>query len=229
MAPDDGVLAFDVNETLLDLAALDEPFAEAFGDASLRPVWFQTMLQLAFVGGLTGRYVDFSTAQRAALRMVGARAGTDLDDATVERIVGGMEHLPPHPEVPAALARLRDGDIRRVALTNSPAAVARAQLRNAGIAELFDDILSADEVRALKPAPEPYRLVAERAGVRIGEVMLVAAHAWDVSGALAAGARAAFLARPGAIPSPLGQQPELIASDLAELADLLLARRRPPA
>jgi 2-haloacid dehalogenase len=224
MAPPDGVLAFDVNETLLDLAALDEPFAEAFGDRSLRPVWFQAMLQLAFVGGLTGRYVDFSTAQRAALRMVGARTGIDLDDATVERVVGGMEHLPPHPEVSAALARLRDGGIRRVALTNSPLAVARTQLQNAGIAELFDDVLSADEVRVLKPAPEPYRLVAERTGVEIGEVMLVAAHAWDVSGALAAGARATFLARPGAVPSPLGPQPELIASDLAELADVLLAR-----
>ena len=54
--------------------------------------------------------------------------------------------------------------------------------------------------------------------------MLVAAHAWDVSGAVAAGARAAFIARPGMVPSPLGDQPELIADDLAQLADLVLAR-----
>ncbi len=61
------VLAFDVNETLLDLRALDAPFAAAFGDASLRPLWFSIMLQVAFVGGLTGSYVDFTTAQRTAL------------------------------------------------------------------------------------------------------------------------------------------------------------------
>jgi 2-haloacid dehalogenase len=226
MTDEHQVLAFDVNETLLDLAALDEPFAEVFGDAGLRPVWFQMMLQLSFVGGLTGRYVDFSTAQRAALRMLAARTGTDLDDATVGRIVGAMTQLPPHPEVPAALDRLRAGGHRQFALTNSPLSVARAQLSYAGIADRFDDVLSADEVRALKPAPAPYRLVAERAGVQIGEVMLVAAHAWDVSGALAAGARAAFVARPGMVPSPLGPQPTLIAADIDELAGLLLALRQ---
>src|SRR5436190_393902 len=60
------VLAFDVNETLLDLRALDAPFAATFGDAALRPQWFALMLQIAFAGGLTGSYVDFTTAQRSA-------------------------------------------------------------------------------------------------------------------------------------------------------------------
>jgi 2-haloacid dehalogenase len=48
-------IAFDVNETLLDLARLDPLFEEAFGDAALRQQWFGQMLQLAFVGGLVGR------------------------------------------------------------------------------------------------------------------------------------------------------------------------------
>lgn len=223
MAPRDGVLAFDVNETLLDLSALDGLFADTFGDPALRPAWFQTMLQLSFVGGLTDRYVDFTTAQRAALDMLAARTGIEVDAATADRIVGAMKHLPAHPEVPDALARLREFGYRQVTLTNSPLAVARAQIANAGLAELFDDVLSADEVRQLKPGPRPYRLVAERTGVEIGDVTLVAAHAWDVSGALAAGARAAFIARPGMVPSPLGDQPDMVARDLAELAQLLLS------
>ncbi len=56
------VLAFDVNETLLDLRALDPVFEEVLGDASLRPQWFASMLQISFVGGLTGEHVDFTTA-----------------------------------------------------------------------------------------------------------------------------------------------------------------------
>jgi 2-haloacid dehalogenase len=222
MAARGEVLAFDVNETLLDLSVLDEPFAEVFGDAALRRAWFQTMLQLSFVGGLTDRYVDFTAAQRAALRMLSARTGVEVDEPTVDRIVGGMQTLPAHPEVADALARLHEGGYRQVTLTNSPLPVARAQIENAGLAELFDDVLSADEVRQLKPGPRPYRLVAERMGVDISDVTLVAAHAWDVSGALAAGARAAFIARPGMVPSPLGEQPDLVAGDVAELAELLL-------
>jgi 2-haloacid dehalogenase len=213
-----GVLAFDVNETLLDLSVLDEPFADLLGDAALRPAWFQTMLQLAFVGGLTDRYVDFTTAQHAALRMVARRAGRTITDEDAERIVGGMQRLPAHPDVAPALVALRDAGLRQVTLTNSPLPVARAQLAYAGLDDLVDDVLSADEVEQLKPGPRPYELVARRTGVALGDVMLVAAHAWDVSGALAAGARAAFVARPGMVPSPLGAQPEIVTADLAELA-----------
>ena len=217
-----GVIAYDVNETLLDLSALDDAFEETLGDASLRPTWFATMLQVAFTGTITGRYVQFGEAQRAALRMVGRRVGRDLADDDVERVVGGMTRLPPHPEVLGALTRLRDAGLRQVLLTNSTLEVAQAQARNSGLAGVVDDVLGADEVRALKPAAAPYGLVAERCGVPIGEVMLVAAHAWDVSGALAAGARAAFIARPGMVPSPLGEQPELVVGDLAAFAEEVL-------
>ena len=69
-------------------------------------------------------------------------------------------------------------------------------------------------------------MVADRLGVDIGEVCLVAAHPWDVSGAMAAGAQAAFVARGGAVPSPLGAQPAVIGADLAEVADALLVPSR---
>ena len=61
------VIAFDVNETLLDLRALDAPFQELFGSAALRPRWFALMLQLSFVGGLIGRYVDHRRASEGRL------------------------------------------------------------------------------------------------------------------------------------------------------------------
>jgi hypothetical protein len=76
----------------------------------------------------------------------------------------------------------------------SPQDVERAQLAHAGLTDRFDAILSADTVRALKPRREPYELTARRFGVPISDVTLVAAHAWDVAGALAAGCRAAFVA-----------------------------------
>jgi 2-haloacid dehalogenase len=217
------VLVFDVNETLLDLSALDPLFADLLGDAAVRPQWFASMLQLSFVGGLTGQYVDFTTAQRAALRMTAARAGRPISVSAVETIVDAMRRLPAHAEVPQALGRLGDAGLRLTALTNSVLEVARAQLSNAGLADRFDGIFSADEVRALKPAPAPYRMVAKRCGVDIGDLCLIAAHPWDVSGAMAAGAQAAFVARGGAVPSPLGAQPTVIGADLTHVTDALLS------
>ena len=218
------VVAFDVNETLLDLSVLDQHFGSAFGDASLRPLWFLQMLQLSFVGIITDTYVDFTTAQRAALQMVAERRGVDIGRDECEAIVGGMRSLPAHLEVRDALLRLRDRRVPLCTLTNSPLAVVEVQLEFAGIRDCFDAVLSADEVGRLKPAREPYELVAERMSCEIGDVMLVAAHAWDVSGALAAGCRAAFVSRPGAVASPLGPRADIVASDISDVADRILER-----
>jgi 2-haloacid dehalogenase len=56
---------------------------------------------------LTDRYVDFGTAQRAALRMIAQRRGRSLTADEIEHVVDAMSHLPTHPEVPDALAALR--------------------------------------------------------------------------------------------------------------------------
>ena len=63
------IIVFDVNETLLDLAALDPYFERAFGDTTARKEWFAQMLRTAFVSVITDRYTDFGTIGRAALTM----------------------------------------------------------------------------------------------------------------------------------------------------------------
>jgi 2-haloacid dehalogenase len=101
--------------------------------------------------------------------------------------------------------------------------VARAQLTHAGLIDRFELVLSADTVRRLKPAPEPYQMAAERLGVAVDQVRLIAAHAWDVAGAARAGCATAFVARPGKVLDPLADRPRLVVADLDELADRLLA------
>lgn len=219
------VLAFDVNETLLDLSPLDLVFTAAFGNPDLRSIWFAQMLQLALVGTITDRYLDFTSAQQASLEMLATRHGHPEAMDHADELAGAMRRLPAHPDVSRGLRQLREAGFRMAALTNSPRDVALDQLGNAGILDFLDETVSADELRRLKPAPEPYRLVAQRMGVPIEGVLLVAAHAWDVSGALAAGCRAAFIRRSGAVPAPVGPQAELVVSDIGELAQALLLLR----
>jgi 2-haloacid dehalogenase len=216
------VCVFDVNETLLDLGALDRHFERIFGDASVRRAWFLQLLQSALVATVTDTYSDFGTIGGAALKMVAEREGLDLSDEDKQKILGGMRELPPHPEVAESLERLRDAGLRLATLTNSTQQVAEAQMANSGLRVYFEQILSADAVGRLKPAPEPYRMAAESLGVELGEVRLVAAHAWDVAGALRAGCAAAFVARPGMVLDPLVERPDVVGADLREVADSIL-------
>lgn len=128
--------------------------------------------------------------------------------------------------MPAALTRLRGTDLKMAALTNSVPAVVEAQLAHAGLRHLFDEVISADSVGRLKPAPEPYRAVAERFGADLSDVRLVAAHSWDVSGALAAGCRAALVRRPGVVVSPLGAQPDIVGPSLTEVVEQIISLQR---
>ena len=215
------ICVFDVNETLLDLAALDPHFEKAFGDASVRRQWFVQMLQSAFVATITDSYSTFGELGAAALQMTAERQNIQLSDNDKQNILDGMRELPPHSEVAASLDRLQNEGFRLVALTNSIGEVAEAQLAYAGLTDKFENIFSADTAKRLKPAPAPYRMTAKLLGVETRELRLVAAHAWDVAGALRAGCAAAFVARQPY--DPLVEKPDVVGADLSEVADGILA------
>ena len=216
------VQVFDVNETLLDLAAMDPHFQRIFGDPGVRVTWFTQMIQSALVATVTGAYRPFGAHAMAALEMTAEQAGVELADDDKKAVAAQLRQLPAHPEVVAALRRLGDAGLRLAALTNSTEEVARAQLQHAGLIDLFELVLSADTVRRLKPAPEPYRMAAERLGVAVDQVRLIAAHAWDIAGAAGAGCATAFVARPGKVLDPLVERPEIVGADLAEVAEAIL-------
>jgi 2-haloacid dehalogenase len=215
------VCVFDVNETLLDLAALDPLFERVFGDASVRRLWFNQMLQSAFVGTMTDAYATFGEAAGAALKMTEERSGVEVSEDDRQGILGGLRELPPHPEVLDSLDRLRNAGFRLATLTNSTQEVAEAQVENAGLAGRFEQILSADTAKRLKPAPAPYRMAARALEIPERGMRLVAAHAWDVAGALRAGCAAAFVARQPF--DPLVERPDVVGADLAEVADGIIA------
>lgn len=217
------VIVFDVNETMLDLRALDPLFARVFGNADVRRQWFQQFVQNFIVTVALGRYVEFGTIARGALDMVAERLGRSLADDDRKLILGTIRKLPPYPEVRESLERLKAAGFRLGTLTNSTKQVADAQMQNAGLIDHFEQVLSADEVKRLKPAAEPYYMAAERFGVPVSEVRLVAAHAWDVAGALTAGCKAAFVARPGMVLDPVYQPPDIVGRDLREVAAKIVA------
>ena len=75
-----GTIAFDVNETLLDLSALDPYFESGFGDRGVRKEWFAELLKQAFVTTITHSYSNFSDIGRSALLVMERRHRNDLSE-----------------------------------------------------------------------------------------------------------------------------------------------------
>jgi 2-haloacid dehalogenase len=188
----------------------------------VRGLWFNQFIQSALVTIVTNAYTPFGQIGMAALDMVAARRGIIVTADDKQHIAQTLSSLPPHAEVANSLQRLKEAGMRLAALTNSTLQVAETQLTNAGLREFFEQVFSADEVKRLKPAPEPYRMTAERMGVSIQQVRLVAAHAWDIAGAMRAGCAGAFIARPGAVLDPTAPRPDVIGADLRELTEQII-------
>ena len=118
---------------------------------------------------------------------------------------------------------LRNAGLRLATLTNSPPDVLKDQLTNAGLIDLFERTLSVDSTQRFKPAPETYRYAATELGVETSDLRLVAAHDWDIAGAMRAGCAGAFVARPGMVLGPLQMRPDIIGADLRAVSEMILA------
>jgi 2-haloacid dehalogenase len=217
------VIVFDVIETLLDLNHLAPGFERAFGDPASLHEFFSQMLQSAFAITVAGIYADFGSVARAALTMTAERRGVALTEQGLTQILGGIRSLPAHPEVPAGLQRLTSAGFRMAALTNSARKVLESQVTAAGIAHYFDQLLTVDTVRQFKPARAVYQSAAAALGVTTQNIRMVAAHSWDVGGAMQAGCSAAFVARPGMVLDPLFPMPDIVGRNMTEVVDRIIA------
>ncbi len=218
------VLFFDVNETLLDLTQMKKQVGEVLGGREdLLPLWFTTMLQYSLVVSAGGKYEPFDYIGAATLQMVANNNDIKLTEEEARHVVSGaLGNLPAHPEVKDALTLLKDNGYKLVAFTNSSNQGLEKQLENAGLITYFHDRLSVEATGKFKPFRDTYDWGAKKMGIKPNEAMLIAAHGWDVAGALWAGWRATFIARKGQQIFPLAPETEIVSADLQKASEILI-------
>ncbi|HWS94562.1 MAG TPA: haloacid dehalogenase type II [Mycobacterium sp.] len=223
------VLVFDVNETLLDIDSLAPLFGGWFGDERVLREWFGQLVMYSMTATLAENYVNFSKLAQGVLRMLGDIYRVDITNDDLHSLKTGLFTMPAHPDAAEGLTALHDNGFRLVTLTNSPPNPdGPTALESAGLAGFFEQQLSVDACRAFKPAPAVYRYVCQTLQVAPADCMMVAAHVWDTLGAQNVGFSSALITRPGNPPLPVDglAQPNLVVSDLRQLAERLIAGTR---
>jgi 2-haloacid dehalogenase len=223
--PQRPVIVFDVNETLMNLETLRPTFDRIFNDPAAMRLWFGGLITYSEALTLSGVYVPFTDIGGAVLRMFAATRGITISDADGAELTERFATMAPHPEVPAALRRLRENGFRLFTLTDNTLEISGRQLEHAGVIDLFERRFSVDEtVRRHKPAQEAYQSVAAALDLEPGDICLVACHVWDTMGAQSAGWQAGLILREGNAPLDVGPQPDYIGADLDAIADQLIER-----
>ncbi|HEX3810493.1 MAG TPA: haloacid dehalogenase type II [Rhizomicrobium sp.] len=218
------LIVFDVNETLLDLQTMEPTFERIFGDKDAMRFWFANLILYSAALTVAGCYVPFTDIGSAVMKMLADTRGIEITGADKKELTDRFSTMPPHPEVPAALRKLRDAGFRLFTLTDNLLDVQTRQLEHGGIADLFERRFSADGVKHHKPSPQAYAYVEKELGVSAPQLCLIACHTWDTLGAVAAGWDAALIKRIGNDILGVGPQPHFTGTDLNDIADQLIAR-----
>jgi 2-haloacid dehalogenase len=158
--------------------------------------------------------------------MLADTRGIVIGQADKEELIERFSTMPPHPEVPAALQKLREAGFRLFTLTDNLVEVQTRQLEHAGIVGFFEGRFSADSVKHHKPSRQAYAQVERNLGVEPSQLCLIACHTWDTLGAAAAGWEAALIKRVGNDLLGVGPQPQIVGADLNDVADRLIARHQ---
>jgi 2-haloacid dehalogenase len=217
--PRPSVIVFDVNETLSDMAPLGRRFADVGAPELLARVWFAAILRDGFALAAAGGKDKFARLADSALRAVLAGAGLNrpADDAA-DHVLSGFADLGVHPDVPDGVHMLRQHGLRLVTLSNGSANVAERLLTRAGIRGEFEHLLSVDDADAWKPARAAYVHAARACSAGMEQMLLVAAHPWDIHGAHQAGMRTGWITRQQTPYPDYFAAPDLQAPDLVTLA-----------
>lgn len=214
------MVLLDVFETVLRVDALQTRFVDVGRPPHEWELFFTRTLRDGMALTLAGNARPFAEVARAALRTTTRH---QLSEEALDHVLNGFRELPPHPDVEPALATLARARVPVYAFTQGAADVARAALDRAGLRTYLRGIHSCEDVRAFKPPAKVYRWVCQQVDEPAERTALVAAHSWDVHGAVRAGLVGGLATRlEGAVPTTV-VPPHVVATHLDEVVDGLLA------
>ncbi len=219
-----GACVFDAYGTLFDVHSAAARYRADLGDVAdaVSQTWRDKQLQYTWLRSLMGdkHHVDFWRVTGDALDFALETHGVDNRDLR-ERLLACYLELAAYPEVKDVLTRLKDSGLKCAILSNGAPKMLAAAVRNAGIEDLLDAILSVEDVGIFKPDPSVYGLVVERLGVTAEQVSFQSSNAWDAHAAGAFGFRVAWVNRFGQRPERLPGPADAELKTLNELPPLL--------
>lgn len=217
-----GIL-FDAYGTLFDVYSIGTLAEEMFPGhgATLATLWRDKQVDYSRLRTLCDRYVDFLTVTEDALRYSCARLRLELSDHMSQRLLAQYLRLPVYPDVLATLERLRAQGLPLAILSNGSPPMLERAIVSAGLSGMFTHILSADQVRKFKTAPEVYRLGVAAFEHPAAKLVFVSSNGWDACGATWFGYRTFWVNRAGDPADRLGVAPTGEGRSLDDLVGFL--------
>ena len=221
-------ITFDLYGTLLDLEATFAPAFDGFlrrrgsnlDAAELVRTWEWAYLHEGMVDTFVGGpRTSFEKLRRTTLSQVFSRCGIAHGRDDIEDLLTNRASPTLFPDVEESLASMRERYTLSV-LSNGDLSVLERIVSSLRIP--VHQTISVEQAGCYKPDLRVYYRAGELLDVETSEILHVAAHAWDIRAAKAAGMSGAYVDRHGIPYAPFTEErPDIETADLPELAAIL--------
>ncbi len=215
-------IVFDAYGTLLDVNALDHILAKNFGEKSveLSITWRKKQLEYTWLRTLMKRYCNFSQITMDALEYSCKVCHLQLREDLKNELNAEYLRLKAYPEVPKILQAISE-KVRMGVLSNANHDMLQSALSRNDLGDLFEHILSAEDIRLFKPRPEIYQMAVDKFALEAHEILFVSSNTWDVSGAKSFGLTVAWLNRNNGIMEQIDFEPDFMVESMEEIQKII--------
>jgi 2-haloacid dehalogenase len=184
--------------------------------------WRAKQFEYGFLRSLTDRHEDFFKVTEDALVYTAEAMQLPLPPDVRARLLNAYLTMQPWPDAIEGLRKLKSAGVRIITIANFSPRMLRANAEHAGIADLFDELLSTEANKTYKPDPRAYALGMERLGLDKDEVAFAAFGGWDAYGAKSFGYPTYWVNRFNLPSEKLGLPPDATSNDFAGLLQFVL-------
>ena len=210
-----GIVVFDIIGTCFSLDKLQQQLIELGAPAETTKLWFAQSLRDAFALSHAGGYQPLKEVLQAELPRTLKLLEVELDSDQRSQVIEQLSQLELNQSAEAAFKLLAETGYRIVALTNGSKSATEKLLERAGVQQYFSQVYSCDAIALTKPHQDVYKMVETD---NLDRTWLVAAHAWDIMGAIRVGMRTAFVTQLEKDYLDVYPQPQIRAENLLEAA-----------
>jgi 2-haloacid dehalogenase len=213
-------LAFDVYGTLINTSGVFDSLKPLIGDLAqpFMDAWRNKQLEYSFRRGLMNQYADFTVCTKDSFEYCCQLFKTNLTKEQKEVLLNAYTVLPAFPDVTNGLKTLKDAGHKLFAFSNGSKSTVLKLLTTAKIIDLFDGVVSVENVETFKPNPIVYEHFNKTTNSTKSNSLLISSNPFDVIGAISYGMHSAWLQRTqDSIFDPWGIEPPLIIHELTHL------------
>ena len=211
---DRGIVVFDIIGTCFSLEKPRQRLIELGAPNYALELWFSQALRDAFAFSHAGKYQPLKQILEAELPRTLKLLEIDFNTEQLSKIMATFSKLELQPSATEAFETLTQEGWKIVALTNGSEESTRNLLQSAGVQQYFTEVYSCDAIAVTKPHRDVYKMIQNN----LQDVWLVAAHAWDIAGAINVGMKTAFVSQLEKDYLEVYPQPQIIVDSLIEAA-----------